>query len=246
METRSNYNLIPTYRKSFGTGWQVMKDNFLRLFLVIIVLAVLAAPFKMMDFKIDPSDIHGPWDWGGDWEKLIGWGAFGMLAGFFGMIAVLYAFLVAPVFKFGANLIFVHAVRQLKPDFELLIRGFSENYLYIILANLLVFALIILGLFALIIPGIIIACRLVFVSYIIMDKKIDPIEAVELSWKLTRGHGWRIFLMGFTSFFILILGLCLVIVGVFPALIWVASSFASLYQSVLLEKEQPVEETAVA
>jgi hypothetical protein len=246
METKNNYNLIPTYRRSFGTGWQVMKDNFLRLFLVIIVLAVLAAPFKMMDFKIDPSDFQGPWDWGGDWEKFIGWGAFGMLAGFFGMIAVLYAFLVAPVFKFGGDLIFVHAVRQIKPDFELLIKGFSENYLFIILANLLAFALVILGLFALIIPGIIIACRLVFVSYIIMDKKTDPIEAVELSWKLTRGHGWRIFLMGFTSFFIVILGLCLVIVGVFPALIWVASSFASLYQSVLLEKEKPVEETAVA
>jgi hypothetical protein len=243
MEAKDNYNLIPTYRKSFGTGWKVMEDNFLRLFLVIIVLAVLAAPFKMMDFKIDPSDIHGPWDWGGDWEKLIGWGAFGMLAGFFGMIAVLYAFLVAPVFKFGGDLIFVHAVRKIKPDFELLIKGFSENYLYIILANLLVFALVILGLFALIIPGIIIACRLVFVTYIIMDKKLDPIEAVELSWKLTRGHGWRIFLMGLTSFFIVILGLCLVIVGVFPALIWVASSFASLYQSVLIEKEKPVEET---
>jgi len=25
-----------------------------------------------------------------------------------------------------------------------------------------------------------------FVSYIVMDKKLDPIEAVELSWRLTR------------------------------------------------------------
>ena len=55
METKNNYNLIPTYRRSFGTGWQVMKDNFLRLFLVIIVLAVLAAPFKMMDFSLIPT-----------------------------------------------------------------------------------------------------------------------------------------------------------------------------------------------
>jgi len=98
-----------------------------------------------------------------------------------------------------------------------------------------------MGLFALIIPGIIIGCRLIFVSYIIMDKKLDPIEAVELSWKLTRGHGWQIFFMGFVSIFIIIFGLCMLIVGIFPAIIWISSSFASLYESVLKEKEPKVD-----
>jgi uncharacterized membrane protein len=93
----------------------------------------------------------------------------------------------------------------------------------------------------LIIPGIIIGCRLVFVSYIVMDKKLDPIEAVELSWKLTRGHGWRIFAMGITSFFIFILGLLMLIIGVLPAIMWISSSFATLYQSILIEKEKPAE-----
>jgi len=74
-----------------------------------------------------------------------------------------------------------------------------------------------------------------------MDKKLDPIEAVELSWKLTKGHGWTIFFMGFVSFFILIFGLILAVVGVFPAIIWISSSFATLYQSVLNEKEKPAE-----
>jgi len=74
-----------------------------------------------------------------------------------------------------------------------------------------------------------------------MDKKLDPIEAVELSWKLTKGYGWQIFLMGFVSIFIFIFGLILLIVGVFPAVIWICSSFASLYESVLREKEKPVE-----
>jgi uncharacterized membrane protein len=169
-----------------------------------------------------------------------------MLGVFLGLIALAYTFLAAPVVKYGGNMIFVQAVRKIKPDFELLIKGFWENYLYIILANLLVVALIVLGCFALIIPGIIIACRLVFVSYIVMDKKLDPIEAVELSWKLTRGHGWRIFAMGLASFFIIIFGLCLFLIGIFPAMIWISSSFATLYQSVLLEKEKPAEIQKVA
>jgi len=168
----------------------------------------------------------------------------GMLAAFLGLIALLYTFLVLPVFKFGSKMIFVQAVRKIKPDFELLVKGFMENYLSIILANLLVAALVIIGLFALIIPGIIIACRLSFVAYIVMDKKVDPIEAVEMSWRLTRGHGWTIFFMGFVSFFIAIFGLILCFVGVIPASMWISSSFASMYQSVLHEKEKPVEQVA--
>jgi len=244
METEKTYKLVPTYGNSFGTGFQVMLDNFLRLLLVVFVLAILTAPFSGMNFKFDASDFpKNPYEWGhlfgNDFHKLFTLGALGMLGVFAGLIALAYAFLAAPVVSYGGDMIFVQAVRKIKPDFELLINGFWKNYIYIVLANLLVTALIVLGCFALLIPGIIIACRLVFVSYIVMDKKLDPIEAVELSWKLTRGHGWRIFAMGLTSFFIIIFGLLLFFIGIFPAIMWVSSSFATLYQSVLLEKEKP-------
>jgi hypothetical protein len=251
METEKNYKLIPTFGNSFGTGFQVMLDNFLRLLLVVFVLVILTAPFKGLDFKFNLNDLpKTSYDWGHmfghDFGQLFSLGALGMLGVFLGLLALAYSFLAAPVVSYGGKMIFVQAVRKIKPDFELLIRGFWENYLYIILANLMVVALIVLGCFALLIPGIIIACRLVFVSYIIMDKKLDPIEAVELSWKLTRGHGWRIFAMGLVSFFILILGLCLFLIGIFPAIMWVSCSFATLYQSVLIEKEKPAEVQQVA
>jgi uncharacterized membrane protein len=245
METNNDYKLVPGFGNSFGTGWRVMTDNFLRLLLVIIILSVLVGPLKLIHYNFNPTHFHGgPWNW--DWNDpesirhLFSLASLGIFAAFFALIAMLYAFLIAPVFKYGGDIIFVRAVRKIKPDFEYLIKGFMENYLHIVLANLLVFALVILGMFALIIPGIIIACRLAFVSYIIMDKKIDPIEAVELSWKLTRGHGWQIFFMGIVSFFIVIFGLCMIFVGVFPAIMWICSSFASLYESVLIEKEKPV------
>jgi uncharacterized membrane protein len=239
METERQYNLTPSFGDSFGTGWKVMFDNFLRLFLLIVIIGIIAAPFKMAHINVDPSHFHGaPWNW----DHIVKFGTFGILAIFYGLFAMLYALLVAPVFQFGADFMFLQSVRRIKPDFETLIKGFTENYLSIILANLLVIALVVLGFFALIIPGIIIACRLVFVPYIIMDKKLDPIEAVEQSWKLTRGHGWTIFFMGFVSFFIIILGLCMIIVGVFPAIIWVWSSFASLYESLTKEKEKPADQ----
>jgi hypothetical protein len=250
METKREYNLVPGFGNSFSTGWNVMMDNFLRLFLVIIILAIVAAPFKIFNIDLTPSGFHGaPWNWhsysGKEWEHFFGLASLGIFAAFFALIGLLYMFLVAPVFRYGGKMIFVQAVRQIKPDFELLIKGFMENYLNIVLANLLVFALVALGLFALIIPGIIIGCRLAFVAYIVMDKKVDPIEAVEMSWKLTKGHGWKIFFMGFVSIFIFIFGMILLIVGIFPAMIWISGSFASLYESVLREKGTPAEVPAV-
>lgn len=246
METSKEYMLKPGFGNSFGTGWQVMMDNFLRLFLVVIIMAIVVAPSRLLEFKFDASDLHGaPWNWDWDsnsnWEHIFGIASLGIFAAFFALLAGLYVFLVIPVFKYGGNMIFVQAVRKVKPDFEYFIKGFMENYLSIILANLLVIALVVMGFFALIVPGIIIACRLVFVSYIVMDKKLDPIEAVELSWKMTRGHGWKVFLMGVTSFFIIIFGLVLFLVGIIPAIIWVMSSFASLYEAVNREIGKPAE-----
>jgi hypothetical protein len=249
MEKIREYKLIPTFGDSFGTGWNVMFNNFLRLLLVVIVLGVLTGPMNGMKFNFNHNDFKDfiNWHhWDGDWGQIFGIASLGALAIIIGILAIAYTFLALPVVKYGAKMIFVESVRKIKPDFEWLIKGFWTNYLNIILANLLVFALVAIGLFALIVPGIIIACRLAFVPYIVMDKKLDPIESVELSWKLTRGHGWTIFLMGFVSFFIYIFGLILIFVGVLAAGIWVKSSFASLYQSVLIEKEKPAEPEAVA
>lgn len=250
METKNDYRLAPSFGNSFGTGWQVMMDNFLRLFLLIIVLCIVAAPFKMFNWDFNSSDLHKlPYDlgfnMGHDIRSMFTLGSLGIIAAFFVLIGMLYALLVAPVLDYGGDMMFVQAVRKIKPDFEYLVKGFMENYLSIVLANLLVTALVVLGFFALIIPGIIVSCRLMFVSYIVMDKKVDAIEAVEMSWKMTRGHGWKIFFMGFVSIFIFFFGLLMLIVGIFPALIWISSSFAALYESVLREQEPVGEQVAV-
>jgi hypothetical protein len=247
METNNDYRLRPSFGDSFGNGWSVMGDNFLRLFLVVLVVTILSGPTKIFHMNFNSSGLnHFPWIWHGHMShEFFNLASLGLLAGFFGLLALLYSFLALPVIDFGSKMIFVQAVRKIKPDFELLLKGFWENYLNIILANLLVVALVILGCIVLIIPGIIIGCRLAFVSYLVMDKKLDPIEAVEQSWRLTRGHGWTIFFMGFVSIFIFIFGLILMIIGVFPAIMWISSSFASLYQSVLNEKEKPAEPATV-
>lgn len=235
METQNQNRIEPTFDGSFGNGWKVMGEQFLVLLLVVIVLGVVLFPTQI--FKINLNGDHSHWNWE-DFDNF-NFGrlaVFGIMAIMLGIFIFIYALLVVPIFKYGADLMFVHAVRGIRPQFETLVSGFKENYLYIVFASLLKTALVMLAMVFLIIPGIIVACRLVFVSYLVMDKKLDPIVAVEESWRMTKGHGWTIFLMGFVSFFIFIGGLIMLFVGVLPAQIWIKSSFASMYQAVLLEK----------
>ena len=101
METNNDYKLIPGFGNSFGTGWRVMMDNFLRLFLVIIVLSIVTAPFKMFNWNFDLSDLHrAPWNWGSDMggniSMLLPLAPLGIFAAFFALLAMLYAFPDSP------------------------------------------------------------------------------------------------------------------------------------------------------
>ncbi len=227
MEEIKNKLPGPGYSNSLSWGWSTMKWAFLPLFLVFIVLVVIDWPLELIGNRF--RDHHEGWLYmiehpGAYWALVIE------------VLALAYWLLLVPVFEYSANLLFVHAARRQRPDVREIVAGF-RNYVSIVLANLLTIALVGIALVAFIIPGIIVACRLAFVSYLVMDKNLDPVAAVETSWKMTRGHGWKIFALGFTSIFIFIGGLLLFFVGVIPAVIWIKSTFASLYESVLQENE---------
>ncbi len=222
MSNSNETTAIPgaSYGGALSSGWQSMKANFLAFLLIVLILSVLDLPLELAG-GLSGAMHH-------DWE------ASNVLLQIF---LTAYFFLLRPVCDYAADRLFLQGVRKIKVNVAEIIIGF-KNYMNIVLANLLVFGLVGIAMVALIVPGIIVACRLVFTSYLVMDKGMDPIQAVETSWKLTRGHGWKIFGLGFTSIFIFILGLCLAFVGVLPAIMWIKASFASLYEAVLAEKNE--------
>ncbi len=218
MELINYSTLTPTVGGSFSNGWEVMKKYFFYLLLVVILIGLVDGPSYSMKFNND--DFHM---------------TVGMI--FLLIFGLAYSFLLAPVFVYSSKLIYIDAVRDKEIEFNKLLAGF-QNYLNVILANLLKVALVTMGFLFLIIPGIIILCRLSFVSYLVMDEDLDPVQALERSWKLTKGIGWDIFAMGIISFFIWIAGLIVLIVGIFPAIVWTHSAFASMYQGALNRENQ--------
>ena len=206
-------SLEPTVGSVLGYGWQVMKRYFLPLLVVVLILSLVEIPlsFSREGHEMTP----------GMYFLMI-----------FGLAYLL--FVRVPV-RFGADYVFLLAVRNRNFEVREMFSGFN-NYMNVVLAGLLSGALIGIGIFLFIIPGIILACRFAFVPYLVMDKNLDPVKAVEESWRLTKGYGWRIFGLGLLSILIYIAGLVVMFVGVLISMMWVHVAFAAMYQGVLEER----------
>ena len=213
-----------TITGSYGYGWQQMWKHFLYLFLVMIIVGIAESPASVV--RDSDADISA-----------------GMII--LQILAAVYWLLVFSVVKYGGDLMYLRAIRNEKFEISEMFDGFKKNYINIILANLLTFAIIGLGFVLLIVPGIILACRLAFVSYLVMDKNMEPVAAVEKSWEMTKGHGWQIFGMGLLVIPIVIGGLICFIVGIVFSIIWISTAFASMYHAVDLEEKKQLNDEFV-
>jgi uncharacterized membrane protein len=205
--------LAPAAGSAFNFGWRTLKKYLLDLFLIVLIVGVVLVPIGMID-SLDGHNTPG-----------------GVLLRIF---AVAYWFLLFAPIDFGASWIFLKATRGEKFEVKDMFAVFEgeSSFLNIVLANLLQSAIIGIGLALFVVPGVIFACRLAFVRYLVVDRGMDAVTAVKESWRMTRGHGGEIFLMGILCFPIFVVGLVCLGVGVIPALIWIRSGFAAMYFAV--------------
>ena len=205
--------VFPTISGCFEEGWYSMKKHFWWLLLGVVLVALVESPTEIFQKGFEEGGIY-----------VIALG----VVRFFQFI--IWILIVGPL-SYGVDWMFLKASRKQNVEREDLFSGF-RNYVRVIFARLLVTILVGVGFLCLVIPGIFLLCKLIFVPYIIMDKKVDPVEAISLSWKLSSGYFWTIFGMGIVSFFILILGVIALGLGVFVSMVWIRSSFATLYKAV--------------
>ena len=207
---------VATSSGSYAYGWQQMKKYFLYILAIVLIVGIADSPFSKI------SDM--------EWENT-------PVTYFLQMLAMAYGILFLPIIKYGGDLLILRGIRNEELEFGELVIGFKKNYLNIVLAHLITTAIIVIGFVFFIVPGIIFACRLVFVSYLVMDKNMEPIAAIEKSWAMTRGHGWRILGMALLAVPIFILGLLCFIIGIIVSIMWIHSAFAALYHAIELEEE---------
>jgi uncharacterized membrane protein len=207
----------PFAGRSYSIGWELMMKYFLELLLLLVIGMAIQIPVQLMTKGTD----YYAFDSGMLIMTVLG--------------MILFAVAVRPI-SYGIDYVNLKLVRGEKFDVADVFSGFKVNYLNVVLSGLLVMAIVGAGFLLLIIPGIIFACKLAFVPYLVLDKKLEAVEAVKTSWKMTDGHAMTIFLMGLLAIPIGILGIIALVIGIIPAVIWINAASASMYHSVDLEK----------
>ncbi len=200
----------------YGWAWRILRNSPFDLLLILIVSFIAGIP--CWTFLIGPELSHADY-----FYRII----FGLAY----EVAVMW-----PV-QYGMSYAFLGAVRGKRPEIAMIGKGF-KNWPNVLLAEMLRGFIIASGFFLLILPGIFFACRLVFVPYLVLDGDRDPVQAVQESWRMTKGHTFTVFFTGLLGFFIVLAGFALFVVGLFPAILWIKLAFAALYMS-LSDSERP-------
>jgi len=205
--------LYTTAGSAYGFGWDRMKKFFLDLFLITVVVGVVWIPLGIIT-SLDGRETVG-----------------GAILSIFGLA---YLFLLLDPIDYGSAFVFLKAVRGDKFEIKDIFMPFEnvERYLNVILAELLKSAIVGIGMIMLIVPGIIFACKLAFVKYLVLDRNMGPVEAVKESWNMTTGYAVDIFLLGLIAIPLGIAGFILLFFGIIPVIMWVRCAFASMYYAV--------------
>ncbi|MBN1176573.1 MAG: DUF975 family protein [Dehalococcoidales bacterium] len=205
----------PGVGSSYGNGWRQLWKYFLELFLIGLIAWVISLP----------SGVSG-WAQGG-------------AGAFLTIVAIAYGILVLGPIDYGVSYSYLKAARGDKVEIKDMFTAF-QNYWNAVLASVLVGVIVVIGLVLIIIPGIIFACKLAFTPYLVVDRKMEVIEAVKTSWRMTNGHAWKVFLIGLLAIPIFIAGLICFGVGVIISIMWITMAFASLYHAVSTYSETSV------
>lgn len=212
------HDFQPEAVQSYSVGWQVIWKYFVELLIIGIVYMILSGPVGAFQWQVDKL----AW-------FLVPMAIFGITYGVF----------VAGPIGYGANWVFLKAVRGERVEIKDMFVVFQKNYWNAVLAKIVVSVIVGLGIVMLIVPGIIFACRLAFVPFLVVDREMDVMDALRVSWDMTRGYGWQIFFMGFMAIFVVIGGLICLGVGVIISIMWIKAAFASIYHAVELRDGIP-------
>jgi uncharacterized membrane protein len=220
--TATSTKALSYYRQA----WVLLREHFGTLIVIVCIGALVGAPGEMIANYSDANSSY--------------------VAGAF---AITYRLLVTGPMVFGLAFVYVKVARGETPRINDAFM-FLGDYRNVVLANFLMAASIIVGYILLIIPGIILTYRLAFVPPLVTDQNLQAVDALKVSWRMTkrpvgerRQLRFTVFLMVLTALPIIALGALALGVGVIVSFTWIGLAYAllhhELYEAKLDLSESP-------
>lgn len=137
--------------------------------------------------------------------------------------------LVSATFGLGLSKIYLRFRDGEKPIFENLFDGFSRAHIWLG-ATIIAAVAVTMGLVLLIVPGVIMLLRLWMVGFVLVDERSGPIDAIQRSWDITRGHTMDLLVFFIALVGLNILGACCLGVGLLVTLPISGLAMAHIYR----------------
>jgi len=153
------------------------------------------------------------------------------------IIVRIASFVLSLIIGMGLIKIFLRFCDGEKGEFSDLFSCYPLFFKYLI-GSILYGLIVTVGLILLIIPGIIWAIKFQFFDYLIVDKGLGPIDALEKSSEITRGVKWDLFIFDILIGIINLLGLLCLLVGLFVTIPITMVATAFVYRKLLPETSQ--------
>lgn len=214
----------PGVFSSYGNGWRQLWKFFLPLFLIGLIYVVVSIAVSIPQFIAQFSAAGNNT-------------AFGVFAALWGLVTLAFSIFIAYPLGYGQYYAYLKAARGENVEVQDLFAAF-KNYWNAVGAGILVVIIVGIGFIIVIIPGIYLFCKLAFVPYLVVDKKLSVGKAFGESWRMaSHGYAWKVFLTGLLAIPIVIVGLICLLVGVIISFMWISTALASLYHAIDMERQ---------
>lgn len=193
-------------------GWRTMKEN-LGFFIGLLLVAwvVPYVPQLIADYVV---------------KKII----------FLKVIFYLVSYILSLVIGMGLIKISLGFCDKKRGEFADLFSCFPLFFKY--LFSYILYVLIVWGgMILLIFPGIIWGIKFMLFPYFIVEKQMGPVEALKASAKTTLGAKWKLFVFGWATIGITLLGILCLGIGIFAAVPTIMVATALVYRHLLSQTE---------
>jgi uncharacterized membrane protein len=206
--------------EALGFGWATLRERFGTLVGLIVVSAIIVAI-----------------------PQLIQQGAVQQQAGPIAAIFGVIAFVAQAIVSLGWARVTLKLHDGQGVEMSDLVEPYPLIWKYIV-ASIIASIAIGIGFMLLIVPGVLLAIRLGFFPYIIVDEGAGPVEALQRSWELTRGSFWHLLGLGFVFGLLNVLGAVALLIGLLVTIPITAIAMAYVYRR--LPERAPASQTAFA
>lgn len=211
--------------ESLEVGWDIAKNNFVLLLGGLVL--TLVASFFPLGVMLVIGNIVGA-------ETVVS--QIFMYVGVLG-VAVIAAGLVLGLIKMSLDL-----VDKRPTDFSQMFNYFPLTFSALV-GYLIFHVAMQVGMFLLIVPGIIVTIKLKFFPYFIVEDGCGPIESLQKSWDLTKGVKWQLFLFDLVLMLMNFVGTLCFGVGVFVTMVISLGAVTFVFRKLQAKSETPLAET---